>query len=296
MKILFNRVFLEHNVNSPYEGRYRIADFDKGDYEEVEADGEKFLTLVHTEEHIRRVKNACEKGLYMAEIELSPISYQAACQAVGITVLASERGDFALVRPPGHHAHRDKAAGFCLFNNIAIAAQKLVNEGKKVFILDIDGHHGDGTQSIFYHSANVFFCSIHQQNAYPFTGTLLEIGAGEGLGTTLNIPVPAGSGEKEFLKAVDKAIDAAVRFKPDVVGVSAGFDGYHKDRILSLEYTLHSYYECGYKLSKAFKHIFAVLEGGYHLDMKECINMFVEGVNMGAKPTSIKWDQELSIG
>ncbi len=92
--------------------------------------------------------------------------------------MAAEQGDFAVVRPPGHHAKQERADGFCLFNNIAIAAQKLVNEGKKVFILDIDGHHGDGTQEIFYHSDQVLFCSIHQQYTYPGTGEANETGAG----------------------------------------------------------------------------------------------------------------------
>ncbi|NCC72915.1 MAG: histone deacetylase family protein [Sphingobacteriia bacterium] len=294
MKLLFNKIFLSHNVDSPYEGKYRLEEF--SDLESTEADGEKYLKLVHSEDYINKIRNACENSLSIAEITLNPLSYRAACQAVGLSVKAALNGDFAVVRPPGHHAHRDKASGFCLFNNIAIATQVLVNEGKRVFILDIDGHHGDGTQSIFYANKQVFFCSIHQQNTYPFTGTFLEIGSGEGLGCTLNIPIPEKSGEKEFLKAVDKAIMAAQKFQPDVIGVSAGFDGYRKDRLLGLNLTLHAYYECGYKLSKSFKKVFAVLEGGYHADLKECVNMFVEGVNIGAKPTNIRWNQELSIG
>jgi acetoin utilization deacetylase AcuC-like enzyme len=215
---------------------------------------------------------------------------------VGITIKASQTNDFAVVRPPGHHAHKDKASGFCLFNNVAIAAQELVNEGKKVFILDIDGHHGDGTQSIFYDSKQVFYCSIHQQNSYPYTGTFMEIGSGEGLGYTLNIPIPENSGEKEFLLAVNKAIVAGQKFEPDVVAISAGFDGYRKDRLLDLRFSLHAFYECGYRLSKAFKNIFAVLEGGYHEDLRECVDIFVQGVNIGAKPSNIKWNPDLSIG
>ena len=294
MKVLFNSIFLNHNVDSPFEGKYRLEGF--SGFEDSEEDGEKYLDLVHSPEYIDNIRQACENNQIIAEIELNPVSYRAACQAVGLAVKASESGDFAVIRPPGHHAHRDKASGFCLFNNIAIAAQKLVNEGKKVFILDIDGHHGDGTQSIFYDNKQVFFCSIHQQNTYPFTGTFLEIGKGEGIGTTLNIPIPEKSGEKEFLKVIDKVIVAAQNFKPDVIAVSAGFDGYRKDRLLALNFTLHAYYECGYKLRKAFKNVFAVLEGGYHADLKECVDMFVEGVNIGAKPTKVSWNQELSIG
>lgn len=294
MKILFNKTFLDHNLGSIYEGDYRLDAFKS--IEDTEADGEPYLALVHSAEYIENIKNSCFNCESIAEAKLSPASYKAACVAVGVSLRAAEQMDFAVIRPPGHHASRDKASGFCLFNNVAIAAQKLANDGKKVFILDIDGHHGDGTQWIFYQSKQVFYCSIHQQNSYPYTGTFLEFGAGEGIGYTLNIPIPENSGEKEFLQAVNKAIVAGIKFQPDVVAVSAGFDGYRKDRLLNLNFSLHSFYECGFQLSKAFKNIFGVLEGGYHEDLKECIETFVDGINKGAMPTKIKWNPELSIG
>ncbi|MFH1319514.1 MAG: hypothetical protein ABII90_02520 [Bacteroidota bacterium] len=150
MKTLFNNKFLDHNPQSYGEGAYRIVDFvDQSD--EIESNGEKYITLVHSEKYLGEIKEACKFGSMLAEVSLSPGSYEAACIAVGLTILASQQNDFAVVRPPGHHARNEVAAGFCFFNNIAIATQKLINEGKKVFILDIDGHHGDGTQSIFYH-------------------------------------------------------------------------------------------------------------------------------------------------
>ncbi len=294
MKILFNSKFFKHNISSQYEGAYRINDFKNE--KDVVFDGEPYIGLVHSERYIEQIKEACINKKVLAEIYFTPESYEAACLAVGLTIKASEQNDFAVVRPPGHHASYEKASGFCLFNNIAIASQKLVNEGKKVFILDFDGHHGDGTQSIFYESNKVFYCSIHQENIFPFSGTPMEIGKGEGLGYTLNLPLRAGSGEKEFLAIVDKIIERALKFKPDVVGVSAGFDGYRKDKILGLVFSLHSYYECGYKLSKSFKNVFAVLEGGYHEDMKECVDIFIEGINIGAKPSKIKWNPGMSIG
>ncbi|MFP4470160.1 MAG: histone deacetylase family protein [Bacteroidales bacterium] len=294
MKILFNKVFLDHNIGSMFEGSYRLMDF--AGYPDVDADGEAYLELVHSTDYIDSIKGCCLNSSSIAEVKLSPASYSAACLGVGLSVKACEQGDLAVIRPPGHHAHRDKASGFCLFNNMAIAAQLLANKGKNVFILDIDGHHGDGTQEIFYESNKVFYCSIHQQNTYPYTGTFMEIGRGEGLGYTLNIPVPENSGESEFLKAVNKAIQAGLKFGADVVGVSAGFDGYRKDRLLNLNYSLHAFYECGYQLSKAFNDVFAILEGGYHPDLKECVEMFVNGVNIGARPSNIKWDHELSIG
>ena len=215
----------------------------------------------------------------MAEVSLSPQSYEAACSAVGLAIMASEQDDFAVVRPPGHHAKPGRADGFCLFNNMAIAVQKFVNEGKKVFILDIDGHHGDGTQGIFYRSDRVLFCSVHQQFAYPWSGSAEETGEEDGRGYTMNFPLPAGSGDAELLEVVDRAMARAMEFKPDAVGVSAGFDGYLEDRLLGLQYTLDGYYRCGKKLGQTFEHVFALLEGGYHLDIRKCVDAFIRGVN-----------------
>ena len=278
MEILFNDKFLLHNTDSEVEGRYRIEDF-PSHVREVDHNGEPYISLVHSESHKRMVRDACMKHKMLAEVFLTPESYHAACSAVGLAIMASERDDFAVVRPPGHHAKPNRSDGFCLFNNIAIASQKLVNEGKKVFILDIDGHHGDGTQQVFYHSDRVLFCSIHQQYTYPGTGETHEIGEGKGRGYTMNFPLPHGSGDRELLKAVDTAIRRAKDFKPDFVGVSAGFDGYIKDKLLGLNYTLDGYYQCGKRLSQSFDHIFAVLEGGYHADIKKCTEQFILGVN-----------------
>ncbi len=293
MKYLFNKTFLGHNVDSVYEGAYRLKAFDG--LLDADFDGEQFLELVHSRQHIDYIKHGCENGETIAEVKLTPVSWKAACLAVGLTVKASESGDFAIVRPPGHHAFREKSSGFCLFNNIAIAATKLANEGKKVFIFDIDGHHGNGTQAIFYDNPQVFYCSVHQQNAYPNSGTFMEIGKGDGLGKTLNIPIAENSGEKDFLISVDKAIETAKEFDADIIGVSAGFDGFRKDRLLDLMYSYHAFYECGYRLRKNFKNVFAVLEGGYHEDLKMCSDMFLDGVNKGAKPSKIKWNPDLLV-
>jgi acetoin utilization deacetylase AcuC-like enzyme len=295
MKLLFNNKFLEHNIDSESEGAYRIKDF-QDHCELASLNGEEYITLVHSEAYRKMIMQACMDCDYVAEVELTPVSYEAACLSVGLTVLASQQGDFAVVRPPGHHAGREQAAGFCFFNNIAIATQKLVNEGKRVLIFDIDGHHGNGTQSIFYYSNKVMYCSIHQHYAYPFSGFPEQRGEGEGFGYTFNFPLLSGSGDKEFLQAVDKAIQVGKNFKPDVVAVSAGFDGYEKDRLLQLNCTLRGYYECGFRLRRAFKNIFAVLEGGYHYDLKKCVDHFVDGIHKGALPSSLNWDTELSIG
>ena len=280
MEILFNSKFLNHNPGDFAEGPYRIEGF-QSQVREVDNNGEAYVTLVHSEDHLKLVREACMHHQVLAEVHLSQESYEAACSAVGLTIMAAEQGDFAVVRPPGHHAKSERADGFCLFNNIAIATQKLVNEGKKVFILDIDGHHGDGTQEIFYDSDQVLFCSVHQQFAYPGTGDSHETGEGNGKGYTMNFPLLAGSGDSELLGVVDKAIARAEEFKPDVVGVSAGFDGYIDDRLLDLRYTLDGYFQVGNKLAASFNHIFAVLEGGYHLDIPACAFHFIRGVNGG---------------
>ena len=126
MKILFNSKFLQHNSDSFVEGSYRIEGFSSS-IDEVDRNGEEFITLVHSESYLRMVHDACMNHQEVAEVSLSPESYQAACSAVGLAVMASEGNDFAVVRPPGHHAKAERADGFCLFNNIAIAAQNLVH-------------------------------------------------------------------------------------------------------------------------------------------------------------------------
>lgn len=297
MEILFNKDFLNHNIQSDFEGPYRLRGFESYPSTGL-IDGEPYLELVHTRKYIDYIKLSCEKEMYLAEVKITPHTYRAACNAVGLTIKASEKGDFAVVRPPGHHAASNSTSGFCLFNNIAIASQKLVNEGNKVCILDIDGHHGDGTQSIFYNSPEVMYCSIHQRNAFPYTGTPAEQGQGEGLGTTLNVPLYPGEGDKEFLKALHKIIRAIRFFDPDIIAVSAGFDGFEGDRLLELNYSCSTFYEAGYQLKKAFRYkkVFATLEGGYHDHVKESIENFVEGINKGARPPRIKYDPDMAIG
>jgi acetoin utilization deacetylase AcuC-like enzyme len=295
MKVLFNKKFLKHNVASDAEGAYRIEQF-PNNYEDRDRNGEEYITLVHTENHKELIKKACMNNEMLAEIQLTPSSYEAAISAVGLAIQASEYNDFAVIRPPGHHAGRERAAGFCLFNNIAIASQKLVNEGKRVFILDIDGHHGDGTQAIFYDSDQVYYFSVHQAYTYPFTGFPNETGEGDGEGFTTNVPLISGSGDKEFLNAISQAISEAKQFEADVIAVSVGFDAYEKDRLLGLKLTQKSYYECAFRLRRAFRNIFAVLEGGYHFEIKDCVETFIDGIKVGSRPPKDLFDHSMSLG
>lgn len=296
MKILFNKKFLLHNDKSNYEGSYRLENFK--DIKDTYELGDKWINLVHSKEYQYTIKQACLSEKIIAEVQLDRTSYECALLAVGLSVTAAKNGDFAVIRPPGHHAGNESTSGFCLFNNIAIAVQKLVNEGKRVLLLDIDGHHGNGTQEIFYENNKVLFCSVHQEGVYPFTGTFLEKGKGAGFGYTINYPLEAGYGDDEFLDKINKIIEVGKEFKPDVIAVSAGFDGYEKDKLLDLRYTQHAFYECAYRLKKAFKKqtIFAVLEGGYHSDIRELVDSFIEGIHNGGKPPKMRYDENMAIG
>lgn len=294
MRILFNKKFLKHNPDSMFEGAYRIKDFT--DLENTEASGEEFLNLIHEKDYIEKIRKACFDGEYMAEVKMNRDTWDAALTAVGLTLLAAQQNDFAAVRPPGHHAYRNKSEGFCFFNNIAIASQHLVDQGKRVLILDIDAHHGNGLQDLFYCTDKVMYISIHQMFTYPMTGFPEQCGEGNGEGFTFNYPLMLNSGDKEFMAKLDKALVKGRVFNPDVCAVAAGFDGYHKDRMLNLNYSLQVYFDAGLKIRRSFRNVFAVLEGGYHEDIRKCVDTFIEGINRGAKPPDIKWDEGMAIG
>jgi acetoin utilization deacetylase AcuC-like enzyme len=281
VKYIYNSDCLLHDTGNHPECSARLQEFKQ--LAEVEIpDGQGFLTLVHSPSYIDRVKNACRQELPLdADTITSLESYKAACAAVGASVTAAEKGGFALVRPPGHHAYANRGSGFCLFNNIAIATKYLSNQGKKVLILDIDGHQGDGTCDIFYRDPNVLFCSLHQYPAFPGKGWLNELGEAKGKGFTLNIPMPPGSSDDIFWQGLDFLLPIAKSFNPEVVAVSAGFDAHRLDPLLQLRLSLDSYYRCGLWLMENFTNVFAVLEGGYNLDiLPKAINQFHAGVNL----------------
>jgi acetoin utilization deacetylase AcuC-like enzyme len=280
MKRIYNKVFLQHDTGMHPEGRQRLECFE--DVEDTEVDnGEQYLELVHTKQHIQRVREASRLSAPLdPDTKTSPGSWEAAVHAVGAAVMASKSGDFALVRPPGHHAHPDHAAGFCLFNNIAIAAQRLVKQGKRVLIFDFDGHWGDGTARFFYETDKVLYWSLHQSPGYPGSGTESEIGEGKGKGYTINMPMPPGTGDDIYLQAVNSLMKVAKEFKPDHVAVSAGFDSHHAEQLLQLNLTMDSYYELGLLLQANFKRIFSTLEGGYNTEyLPKCVRNFVDGIN-----------------
>nr|XP_017178843.1 histone deacetylase 14 isoform X3 [Malus domestica] len=181
---------------------------------------------------------------------------------------------FALIRPPGHHAIPKGPMGFCVFGNIAIAARyaQRVHGLKRVFIIDFDVHHGNGTNDAFYEDPDIFFLSTHQDGSYPGTGKFDEVGHGDGEGTTLNLPLPGGSGDAAMRAIFDEIIvPCAQRFKPDIILVSAGYDAHVLDPLASLQFTTGTYYMLASNIQQLAKDVCGgrcvfFLEGGYNLE------------------------------
>ena len=282
MKIRYHSAVLRHDTGLHPESISRIEAFGPLDADPLALDAEVWLPLAHDLEYIEKVRMHSAAGLPLdPDTVVSRGSYEAACVAVGLTMQAMDAGDFALVRPPGHHAYRNEAHGFCLFNNIAVAAAKAVAEGKRVLILDFDGHLGDGTMSIFYDSDQVFYWSLHQYPAYPGHGAANEMGVGKGKGYTLNVPLPPGAADDIMLHAIDYMWSIAEQFKPDVVAVSAGFDAHYADPLLQLNASDAFYYKTALRLRETFGgKVFAALEGGYNTEqLPRSVRNFIAGIN-----------------
>jgi acetoin utilization deacetylase AcuC-like enzyme len=247
------------------------------------------LRLCHDEETLELVQRICQQAKFFERAaidsdtvvcarsgEIARLAAGGACRAVDAVVNQEAESAFVACRPPGHHATRDASMGFCLFNNVAIAARyaqtKYPAEIRNVLIVDFDVHHGNGTQDIFYGDPSVFYYSLHQYPWYPGTGAARERGEDEGEGYTLNIPVPAGEGDDEYLRLFEFGLEAAMKAAtPDLILISAGFDAHIADPLGDLR--LHD--DCYVRMTKRLKEaartggkgrVVSCLEGGYNLN------------------------------
>jgi acetoin utilization deacetylase AcuC-like enzyme len=244
------------------------------------------LELVHTPAYIALVRRELSNLRGFSELStgdtaVSPGSLEAAefaaggvLNAVDAVMQGKVKNAFAAVRPPGHHATPNRGMGFCIFNNVAIAARYVQKQYgvRRVLIVDWDYHHGNGTQDTFYQDGSVFYFSTHHYGAYPGTGSAAETGAGKGAGLILNVPMPPRAGDAQFIEAFrTKLIPAARNFKPDFILISAGFDAMRNDVLGVFDITPSGFaamtrivVDLANELSNG--HLVSVLEGGYRLD------------------------------
>jgi acetoin utilization deacetylase AcuC-like enzyme len=237
--------------------------------------------------HTRELLDAVRTGAFDdADTPFFPQIFEIAKLSAGAAVLAAEhalagRPAFSLMRPPGHHAERNRVMGFCYFNNIAIAVAKVLHSSpnvQRVAILDFDCHHGNGTEDIFRGNERVLFASLHQSPCYPGTGFASA-------GNYLNYPLAPGTGPEQFLAALDEAIGRIRKFTPDLVAVSAGFDAYKDDPITHMGLEVDTFYEIGRRIADLIHPApnasvlpcFTVLEGGYSREFAKCVDAFIAG-------------------
>jgi acetoin utilization deacetylase AcuC-like enzyme len=278
-KIIYSPFCLEYFSPSHPEAPARI----KNSWQYLQKKGCQFikaqpapeadLLLVHSKDLVEQVK---QNKFFDADTPNIADIFQYALLSAGASIKAAQlaldnQTAFSLMRPPGHHATRSSLGGFCYFNNIAIAIKKVINIIKRIAIVDIDCHHGQGTQDIFQGQTDILYISLHQRDIYPGTGL-------SSTNNCLNYPLGIGAREKEYLAVLDQALEHLKKFKPNLLAISAGFDTYKNDPLAGLSLELETYKKIGQELKKFNLPIFAVLEGGYSEDLPQCIYNFLQGL------------------